>query len=50
MDTFLHPQSQTITGLSLRAGGLPPPTMSVTLGYFCWKTEENLNQKKPLGV
>ena len=34
----------------IKSRGPSPPTMSVALGYFCWKTEENLNQKKPLGV
>ena len=39
-------------GLSLRAGGqgFPPATMYVAPGYFHWKIEGKLNQKKSLAV
>ena len=40
------------SGLSLRAGrrGFSPATKRVAPGYFYWKMEEKLNQKKSLAV
>ena len=46
MDTFLHPQSQTITGLSLRAGGPSPAYYECGPGLLLLENRRKLEPKE----